>query len=169
MKMFSANIDNLRNLYFNQLQMLLSAEHQITEALPKMASKATDPELKRAFEQHLEETRTHVTRLEQILNSTQGEAKSVKCKVLSTLVTEAEDMMKDAASDAVRDAVLITAAQRVEHFEIACYGTVRRWAQLLGENSQAEILDRTAKEEGHADHLLTEIAERVNVSAERAA
>jgi ferritin-like metal-binding protein YciE len=98
MKMFSANIDNLRNLYLNQLQMLLSAEHQITEALPKMASKATDPELKRAFEQHLEETRTHVTRLEQILNSTAGEAKSVKCKVLATMVTEAEDMMKDAAS-----------------------------------------------------------------------
>ena len=169
MKMFSANIDNLRNLYYNQLQMLLSAEQQITEALPKMASKATDPQLKKAFETHLEETRTHVTRLEQILNSTQGEAKSVKCKVLATMVTETEDMIKDAADDAVRDAVLITAAQRVEHFEIAAYGTVRRWAQLIGENSQAEILNQTLQEEGHADHLLTQISERVNVSAERAA
>lgn len=169
MKMFSANIDNLRNLYYNQLQMLLSAEQQITEALPKMASKASDPQLKKAFETHLEETRTHVTRLEQILNSTQGEAKSVKCKVLATMVTETEDMIKDAADDAVRDAVLITAAQRVEHFEIACYGTVRRWAQLIGENSQAEILNQTLQEEGHADHLLTQISERVNMSAERAA
>jgi ferritin-like metal-binding protein YciE len=169
MKMFSANIDNLRNLYYNQLQMLLSAEQQITEALPKMASKATDPQLKKAFETHLDETRTHVTRLEQLLNSTQGEAKSVKCKVLATMVTETEDMIKDAADDAVRDAVLITAAQRVEHFEIACYGTVRRWAQLIGENSQAEILNQTLQEEGHADHLLTQISERVNVSAERAA
>jgi ferritin-like metal-binding protein YciE len=169
MKMFSANIDNLRNLYYNQLQMLLSAEQQITEALPKMASKATDPQLTKAFETHMEETRTHVTRLEQILNSTQGEAKSVKCKVLATMVTETEDMIKDAADDAVRDAVLITAAQRVEHFEIACYGTVRRWAQLIGENSQAEILNQTLQEEGHADHLLTQISERVNVSAERAA
>ncbi|HET7348157.1 MAG TPA: DUF892 family protein [Acidobacteriaceae bacterium] len=169
MKMFSANIDNLRNLYYNQLQMLLSAEQQITEALPKMASKATDPQLKKAFETHLDETRTHVTRLEQILNSTKGEAKTVKCKVLATMVTETEDMIKDAADDAVRDAVLITAAQRVEHFEIACYGTVRRWAQLIGENSQAEILNQTLQEEGHADHLLTQISERVNVSAERAA
>lgn len=169
MKMFSANIDNLRNLYFNQLQMLLSTEQQITEALPKMAEKATDPQLKNAFESHLQETRTHVTRLEQILNSTKGEAKSVKCKVLAALVVEAEDMIKDAADSAIRDAVLITSAQRVEHFEIACYGTVRRWAQLLGESSHAEILDKTAKEEGHADHLLTQIAERVNVSAERAA
>lgn len=169
MKMFSANIDNLRNLYYNQLQMLLSAEHQITEALPKMASKATDPQLKKAFETHLEETRTHVTRLEQLLKSSKGEAESVKCKVLATMVTETEDMIKDAADDAVRDAVLITAAQRVEHFEIACYGTVRRWAQLIGENSQAEILNQTLQEEGHADHLLTQISERVNVSAERAA
>lgn len=168
MKVFSANLDDLRKLYINQLQMLLSTEEQITEALPKMIDKAADTQLKQAFQSHLQETREHVTRLEQILNASAGEAKSVKCKVLAALVTETEDMVKDAADDAVRDAALIAAAQRVEHYEIAAYGAVRRWAQLLGESAQAELLDKTIKEEGHADHLLTEIASRVNPYAKAA-
>jgi ferritin-like metal-binding protein YciE len=169
MKVFSANLDNLRKLYVNQLQMLLSTEQQITEALPKMIEKATDVQLRQAFQSHLQETRTHVTRLEQILDAPKGEASKVKCKVMAALVTETEDMVEDAADDDVRNAALITAGQRVEHFEIACYGAVRRWAQILGEKSHAEMLDKTIKEEGHADKLLTEIADRVNPYAEKAA
>lgn len=169
MKVFSANLDNLRKLYVNQLQMLLSTEQQITEALPKMADKATDVQLRQAFQSHLQETREQVTRLEKILNAETGEASKVKCKVMAALVTETEDMVKDAADESVRDAALIAAAQRVEHYEIASYGAVRHWAQLLGENAHAELLDKTIKEEGHADKLLTEIANRVNPYAEKAA
>lgn len=169
MKFFSANLNSLRKLYINQLQMLLSTEEQITEALPKMIEKATDTQLKQAFQSHLQETEVQVSRLEQILQQATGEAKSIKCKVLSALVDEAEDMIKDASDESVRDAALIAAAQRVEHYEIAAYGAVRHFAQILGENSDAQLLDQTIKEEGHADHLLTEIANRVNPYAERAA
>ena len=169
MKVFSANLDNLRKLYINQLQMLLSTEQQITEALPKMIDKARDSQLQQAFQSHLQETREHVTRLEKILNQAAREAKAVKCKVMAALVTETEDMVKDAADDAVLDAALISAGQRVEHYEIAVYGAVRHWAQLLGETAHMEMLDKTIREEGHADHLLTEIAERVNPYANKTA
>jgi ferritin-like metal-binding protein YciE len=93
----------------------------------------------------------------------------VKCKVIASLADEAEDMIKDASDDSVRDAALIAAAQRVEHYEIAAYGAVRQFARILGETTHAQILDKTIKEEGHADHLLTEIADRVNPYAEKAA
>ena len=169
MKVFSANLDSLRQLYINQLQMLLSTEQQITEALPKMIDKSTDTQLKQAFQSHLQETEVQAQRLEQILNEIAGESGAVKCKVMAALVTETEDMVKDAADDAVRDAALISAGQRVEHYEIATYGAVRQWAQMLGRTSDAELLDKTIKEEGHADHLLTEIADRVNTYAQKAA
>ena len=169
MKFFSANIENLRELYRNQLRMLLSTEEQITEALPKMIDKATDAQLKQAFQSHLQETQVHKTRLQQILQQEVKQAESIKCKVLAALVSEAEDMIKDAADTSVRDAALIAAAQRVEHYEIAAYGAVRRWAQILGNAGQASLLDKTIQEEGHADHLLTSIADRVNVEADKAA
>jgi len=167
MKFFSANIDSLRKLYINQLQMLLSCEQQITDALPKMIDKSTDMQLKQAFQSHLQETETHVTRLEQILQQIAGETKSVRCKGMSALITEAEDMITDASDDSVCDVALIAGAQRVEHYEIASYGAVRQFARILGEAPQAQILDQTIKEEGHADHLLTEIADRVNPYAEK--
>lgn len=169
MKFFSANLDSLRDLYRNQLRMLLSTEQQIVDALPNMIEKATDTQLKQAFQSHLQETRVHVTRVQQILREELREAEPIKCKVLSALVTEAEDMVKDASDLSVRDVALIAAAQRVEHYEIASYGAVRRWAEILGEAEQAALLNQTIQEEGHADHLLTSIAERVNVDAERAA
>jgi len=169
MKFFSENLDNLRKLYINQLQMLLSTEEQITEALPKMIEKATDPDLKNAFQTHLQETRGHVSRVKQILNEVTGEAKSIKCKALAALVTEAEDMIKDATDESVRDAALITAAQRVEHYEMAVYGTVEYFAEILGETAQADLLEETLSEEKQADQLLTEIADRVNTSAQKAA
>jgi ferritin-like metal-binding protein YciE len=169
MKLFSADLDSLRDLYRNQLRMLLSTEQQITEALPTMIEKATDVQLKQAFQSHLQETRVHVTRLQDILREELREAEPIQCKVLSALVTEAEDMIKDATDLTVRDVALIAAAQRVEHYEIASYGAVRRWAQILGEAEQAALLDQTIQEEGHADHLLTSISDRVNVEADKAA
>jgi ferritin-like metal-binding protein YciE len=169
MKLLSANLETLRELYRNQLRMLLSTEQQITEALPKMIDKATDVQLKQAFQSHLQETHVHVTRLQQILTEEMNEAEPVKCKVLAALVSEAEDMIKDATDLAVRDVALIAAAQRVEHYEIASYGAVRRWAQILGEAEHAALLGKTVEEEGHADKLLTSIADRVNVDAEKAA
>jgi ferritin-like metal-binding protein YciE len=169
MKLFSADLDSLRDLYRNQLRMLLSTEQQITEALPTMIEKATDVQLKQAFQSHLQETRVHVTRLQDILREELREAEPIKCKVLSALVSEAEGMIKDATDLTVRDVALIAAAQRVEHYEIASYGAVRRWAQILGEAEQAALLDQTIQEEGHADHLLTSIADRVNVEADKAA
>lgn len=169
MKFFSANLDSLRKLYINQLQMLLSTEQQITEALPKLIDKATDMQLREAFQSHLQETEEQATRLEQILEQETGDAEPIKCKVTAALADEAEEMIKDTSDESVRDAALIAAAQRVEHYEIAAYGAVRHFAQILNETAAAELLDRTIKEEGHADHLLTEIAMRVNPYAQRAA
>lgn len=167
MAWFSKNLDNLRKLYINQLQTLLSTEQQIIEALPKMIDHATDTQLKQAFQSHLQETREQAQRLEQILNGIAGEASPVKCKVMAALVSETETMVKDAADDDVRDAALISAGQRVEHYEIASYGAVRHWAQVLGLTSDVELLDKTIHEEGHADHLLTQISNRVNPQAEK--
>lgn len=169
MKLFSADLDSLRDLYHNQLRMLLSTEQQIIDALPTMIEKSTDVQLKQAFQSHLQETRVHATRLQQILREEIREAEPIKCKVLSALVSEAEDMVKDATDLTVRDVALIAAAQRVEHYEIASYGAVRRWAQILGEAEQAALLDQTIQEEGHADQLLTSISDRVNVEADKAA
>jgi ferritin-like metal-binding protein YciE len=169
MKLMSANLETLRELYHNQLRMLLSTEQQIVEALPKMIEKSTDIQLKQAFQSHLQETNVHVTRLQNILREETRDVEAETCKVLKALVSEAEDMIKDAKDETVRDAALIAAAQRVEHYEIAAYGAVRQWALILGKNKQATLLDQTIKEEGHADHLLTEIASRVNVEADKAA
>ena len=169
MKLFSADLDSLRDLYHNQLRMLVSTEQQIIQALPTMIEKATDVQLKQAFQSHLQETKVHVTRLQNILREENHETDAIKCKALSALVSEAEDMIKDATDLTVRDVALIAAAQRVEHYEIASYGTVRRWAEILGEAEQAALLDKTVQEEGHTDQLLTSIAERVNVEADKAA
>jgi ferritin-like metal-binding protein YciE len=169
MKLMSANLETLRELYHNQLRMLLSTEQQIVEALPKMMEKATDTQLKQAFRSHLQETNVHVTRIQDILREETQDVKAETCKVLKALVTEAEDMIKDAKDVAVRDAALIAAAQRVEHYEIASYGAVRQWAITLGKNDQASVLDQTIKEEGHADHLLTQISSRINFEADKAA
>jgi ferritin-like metal-binding protein YciE len=169
MEIFSANLDSLRKLYINQLQILLSAEQQITGALPTMIKNATDAQLRQVLQSHLQETEVQVLRVEQILKEATGEAKPTECKVLAALIDEGEDMVKDAPDELVRDAALIAAAQRVERYEIAAYATVRGFAKILGEASQAELLDQTIKEEGHADHLLTRIGNRVNLYAEKAA
>jgi ferritin-like metal-binding protein YciE len=169
MKFFSANLDSLGKLYLDQLQQLHSAETQITEALPKMIDAATEPQLKNALQTHLQETRGHVARLEEILNQAKGSVDSKKCKGIAALIAEGEDIIKDATDDSVRDAGIIGAAQKVEHYEIASYGTVRTFAEILGNDSQAELLDQTLEEEKHADSILTAISDTTNTSADTAA
>jgi ferritin-like metal-binding protein YciE len=169
MAMFSANLENLRQLYIDQLQHLYSVETQLTEALPKMADAATDPQLKQAFTSHLQETRQHVVRIKEILQKTQQSVDSKKSKGIAALIAEGEEIIKDAKDNAVRDAGLILAGQRAEHYEMASYGAVRHFAQLLGDEQAAQMLDQTLKEEGHADHLLTEISKTANSRANKAA
>jgi len=169
MKFMSANLESLRELYVNQLQHLHSAETQITNALPKMIEKASDSQLKRALDTHLQETKGHVARLEQILRSEEGDVESKKNKGIAALITEGEDLIKDASDDSVRDAGIIAAAQRVEHYEMASYGTVRTFAEILGLTEQANLLEKTLEEEKHADALLTQIADTANTMADKAA
>ena len=175
MKWLSSDFKNLSGLYVNQLRVMLSAEEQIVRELPNLFIRATDEELQRALRTHLVETEEHINRLERILADEKMKDPAVdgtgpmKCKAISALGTEAEEMIVDARDAWVRDVALIAAAQRVEHYEIASYGALRQWARLLGEYEMAELLDQTLKEEAHADHLLSSIAERVNPKAKRAA
>jgi len=169
MAIFSGNLENLRALYIDQLQHLLSMEMQLTEALPKMAEAATEPQLKQAFTTHLQETRQHVTRIKEILGDTKQSVSEKKSKATSSLISEGEEMIKDAKDNAVRDAALILAGQRVEHYEMASYGAVRQYAQLLGEDKAMQKLEDSLKDEGHADHLLTEISKTANTRANKAA
>ncbi len=169
MKFISANLDNLRKLYIDQLQHLHSAETQITKALPKMIEKSFDPQLKQALESHLQETRGHVTRLEQILRQCTGQVDSKKNKGIAALITEGEDVITDTNDEAVRDAGIIAAAQKVEHYEMAAYGTVRTFAGILGETQQADLLEQTLDEEKHADSVLTQISDSANTRADKAA
>jgi ferritin-like metal-binding protein YciE len=168
-KFFSANLDSLRKLYIDQLQQLYYAENEITKALPKMIESATEPELKNALSTHLEETRRHVTRLEQILSQGNDSVDSKKCKGIVALISEGEDVIKDATDESVRDAGIIAAAQKVEHYEIASYGTVRTFAEILGNDSQVSLLDQTLEEEKHADSVLTSISDTANTRADKAA
>ena len=169
MKFISANLENLKVLYMSELEHLHSAETQITDALPKMIENTTDPQLKQALQTHLQETRGHVARLEQILQRSAGKANSRKCKGIAALITEGEDIITDAKADPVRDAGIIAAAQKVEHYEMAAYGTVRTWAEILGLTDQADLLEQTLDEEKHADAVLTQISDSANTRAERAA
>jgi ferritin-like metal-binding protein YciE len=165
MKVFSANIQDLRSLYISNLKKALDMEQKITKALPSLIEKASDPDLILAFETHLEETRGHVSRVESLLRRSIGEGKTETCKVINGLTTEAADTVKDVTDPSIRDIALIGAAQQVEHHEIAVYGTLRRWAEILGLTEDVVVLEAIEEEEGNADALLSEIAERVNFQA----
>jgi ferritin-like metal-binding protein YciE len=166
MGIFTPDVNNLRELYVTGLERALNSEKQIVEkGLPAMIEKATSPELKQAFETHLKESQEHVARLERILDAAEGEANESKCKVTAALISGAESDIKDAANDSIRDVVLIAAGNQVEHHEIAVYGTLRTWAEVLGEDEDAAILDKTLAEEEAADELLTSLAEEINVEA----
>lgn len=158
-------IDDLRKLYVDELKDLYSAEKQILQALPRMAKKAASPDLKKAFEQHLEETRGQVERLDRIFEGLGKSPRGKKCKGMEGLLEEGKEMMEEEMTPEVLDAALIAAAQRVEHYEMAGYGTVRTYARLLGEDQAAKLLQQTLDEEGGADKKLTQIAERINVEA----
>jgi len=166
MKLFSENIDDLRTLYTTSLQKALDMERKITKALPTMIEKSTDPQLATAFRDHLEQTRGHVAKVEGLLRDVKGEADTSTCKAISALITEAEDNIKDAGDPSIRDITLIASAQQVEHHEIAVYGTLRSWAELLGNDQAADILESILEEEKTADELLSTISDSVNTMAE---
>lgn len=166
MSLFAPTFNTLRDLYINELRDLYSAETQLIEALPKMAEAATSPQLKTAFTTHLQETRLQAQRLEQIFNTMGKEPTGEICQAMKGLIKEGEDYVKAGGDDHVRDAGLIGAAQRVEHYEMAGYGTARSLAIRLGEDAAAKLLQMTLDEEGAADKKLTTIAEgQVNVAA----
>ena len=155
----------LHDLFEDQIKDLYSAENQILKALPKMAKNATNPQLRTAFERHLEETRGHVTRLEQIAAELDFTPKGKKCKGAEGLIEEGKEVMEEFEEETL-DAGLIGAAQRVEHYEIAGYGTARTHAELLGYKKAARLLQQTLDEEERTDKKLTQIAESVvNVEA----
>jgi len=152
-------LESLKDLYVEQLQDLYSAETQITEALPQMAEAATSPKLKKAFTVHLEETKGQVERLQKIFDALGSTSKGKKCKGMEGLLKEGIEMIKEDAEPAVKDAGLIAAAQRVEHYEMAGYGTVRAYAELLKYTDAVKLLEQTLKQEEATDEKLTTIAE----------
>jgi ferritin-like metal-binding protein YciE len=152
-------LNSLRDLYITELKDLYDAENRIIKALPKMAEACGSQDLRNAFEQHLEQTRRQVERLEEIFQKLDESPKGEKCKGIIGIIDEGEDMMDEDAPPAVRDAALIAAAQRVEHYEIASYGTCRTYARRLGYADHARLLNETLQEEGEADKKLTSLAE----------
>ncbi len=160
-------LDSLRTLWIEEMRDLYNAENQLIKALPKIAKKASTPGLKEAFESHLEETQTHIERLDEIFVKLGKKPTGKTCKAMKGLIEEGAEMMKEDGPESVIDAGLIAAAQRVEHYEMAGYGVVRTFASTLGEDEAQALLQETLDEEGAADEKLTEIAESiVNEEAE---
>jgi ferritin-like metal-binding protein YciE len=157
--------NSLRELYVEQLRDLYDAEHQIIKALPKMIAEVSSEQLRNALSEHLEITRQQAQRLERIFENMGQKSKSEKCKGMEGLIKEGNDVVKKAEDEDVRDAAIISAAQRVEHYEMAGYGTVRTYAELLGEQEAAQLLQQTLDEEKEADQELTNLAEQINVEA----
>ena len=161
-----SKITTLRDVYVEQLKDLYSAETQLIKALPRMAKAATSADLAQGFTDHLEQTKGHAERLEEIFKGLDEKPTGKKCKAMAGLVEEGSETIHEDASDAAKDAMLIAAAQRVEHYEIAGYGTVKTYAELLGEDEAARLLEQTLQEEVETDEKLTEAAESINVDAE---
>ncbi len=160
-------IDSLNTLLEEELKDIYSAEKQLLKALPKMAKNASSEGLKSALQEHLQITQRQVERLEEVFGLLGKPAKAKTCKAMQGLVEEGNEMMEEDAEDAVMDAAIIAAAQKVEHYEMASYGTVRTWARLCGEEEAADLLQETLDEEGEADKRLTDLAESfVNPEAE---
>ncbi len=155
-------LNTLDDLLVEELQDLYDAESQLVKALPKMAKAASNDTLKRAFEEHLEQTKGHVSRLEKVFESLGQKAKSKTCEAMKGLVEEASDFLGESAEASVRDAGMIACAQKVEHYEISGYGSVRTWAQQLGHHEAVRLLQQTLDEEAAADKKLTQIAESMS-------
>ncbi len=157
--------ETLQDLYLHELKDLYSAEKQIIRALPKMAKHATSPELRQAFEKHLQESRVHAERLEQIFERHGKATRGAKCKGIEGIIEEGENWLDEDAQADVMDAGIISAAQRVEHYEMAGYGCARTYANLLGHSQDESLLSETLQEEATTDKKLTTLAEKINVKA----
>lgn len=161
-----AKIASMQDLYVDELRDLYDAEHQILDALPKMAEAASSPKLKSAFQEHERQTRGQVQRLDRIFEKMGSNPKGKKCQGIAGVISEGKDLLKEKVDADVLDAGLIASAQKVEHYEIAGYGTVRTYARMLGDNDAVRLLQETLDEEGETDKKLTAIAEeRVNPKA----
>lgn len=161
-------LETLKDLYIHELKDLYSAEKQILKALPKMAKAAGNAELVAGFKEHLEQTKVHADRLEEILKSHGETTRGPKCKGMEGVLAEGAEMIEEEADEEVRDAGLISAAQRVEHYEMAGYGTARTYAELLGDKKGAKLLQTTLNEEGETDKKLTSLAEStINIAADK--
>ncbi|MFZ0734223.1 MAG: ferritin-like domain-containing protein [Candidatus Sulfotelmatobacter sp.] len=158
--------DSLRRLYVDELRDLYNAETQLVKALPKMAKASSNAELRQAFEEHLRQTSEQVSRLEQIFQSLDEKPTGKKCLGMEGLVKEAAETMREEYGSAVMDAAVIGAAQRVEHYEIAGYGTVKAFADLLGEQEHVSLIEQTLGEEKSADQKLTQLSDGINARAE---
>lgn len=159
--------DSLRDLYLDELKDIYNAENQLVKALPKMAKAASSDELRQAFEEHLKQTKGQVERLSRVFEMLGEKATGKKCHGMEGLVKEGAEIMQEDYEDDVLDAGLISAAQRVEHYEIAAYGTVRAYADLLGEPEQSSLLGETLREEKEADQKLTELSREINVQSNK--
>jgi ferritin-like metal-binding protein YciE len=161
-------VDNIEKLFVEELKDLFSAETQITKALPKMAKAASSKELRSAFEHHLKETEGHVQRLEQIFEKLGTGSKGKTCEGMKGLLAEGAETLKEAEEGEVRDEAMISAAQRVEHYEMAAYGTVRTYAERLGKPQIAQLLEKTLEEEKAADKKLTDISDKLQNQVKKA-
>ncbi len=157
---------DLHKLFLDQLADMYDAEQQLTKALPKMAKAAESDELRETIESHLEETEEHVSRLEEVAESINETLKRQTCPAMKGLIEESEELIKDHKGATAIDAAIIAAAQKVEHYEIATYGTLAAWAELMGHDEAAKLLRQTEDEESAADEKLTEVAE--NIANQRA-
>jgi len=159
---------SLEDLYMDNLQDVYDAEHQITEALPKMIKSASSSSLQNGFEKHLQQTKEQIKRLEAVCENHSAKSKRKACKAMKGLIAEGDEVMKERATPDVLDAALIGAAQKIEHYEIAAYGTLRTYADLLGFQNDVRYLDATLQEEGATDKELTRLAGMINIRAENA-
>jgi ferritin-like metal-binding protein YciE len=158
-------LDNLADAFYDELRDVYSAEKQLVDALPKMAQNASSDELRQAFEHHLEETKEQVQRLEIAFEDTGKAARAKTCEAMKGLIEEAEEMLEEDAAPAVKDAVMIACAQKVEHYEIATYGTLCSWAETLGYKKALKQLEQNMSEEEAADSKLSDLAEAINQAA----
>jgi len=166
MGLFTRDIKTMNDLFVHQLQDIYYAEKQLVKALPKMAEKATDQQLKQGFLTHLDETKTHVQRLEQVFQMHGVQAKAIDCPAINGIIKEADETASEVADKAVLDAALIDTAQSAEHYEIARYGSLIAWAKQLGRNDCASVLQKTLEEEKATDRKLTTLAEsKINLRA----
>ena len=156
----------LRELFVDDLKDIYWAEKELTKAIPKLIKNASSDELVEALSNHLEETKVQVSRLEEVFSSVGEKAVAKKCEAMAGLTKEAEEIMKETKQGVVRDAAIISAAQKVEHYEIASYGTLASFARVLGEEEAASLLDKTLNEEKNADKMLSVISDAINVEAD---